>query len=376
MTGASWEQRVLGLAELVGRPVVDDASPHVEYATSDSIRHFARAYGDGNPLYSDPAYAAKGPRRALVAPPLFPIATGTPLPVPGGDLPAVDIGASIDGGEPSVVSDAWTLIQPIVAGTRLERSTWLQAVERGPAGADVTIRRRYTAAGVVYATQDRTRRYGAAASVAASARLSRAVYTASELVEIDSGYDRHSRRGARPRWVDDVGVGDRLGPMVKGPLTITDLVEYRAGVGPGPLGASALDLARLQRGERPGLYSVDASNVPDTVERRHWDEDYARSLGHPTVYDYSHTRLTWFSHLLTDWIGDGGWLRYLSASTTANNYLGDTHRIEGTVVAVGEERRDRVRIELLGRNQRHEVTCTGVAVVLLPLRPADLADVE
>ncbi len=372
MSEEAWAERVRRLAGLIGRPVVDDATPHVEYATVDSIRHFARAYGDGNPLYSEPAYAAAGPRRVLVAPPLFPIATGSPLDGP--DTP-VDLGEILGGGgEPIVVSDAWSLHRPIEAGTRLSRSTVLQNVEVGAVGADVTIRRRYLAGGTLYAIQDRTRRYGQGRP--AAERSPRAVYSSSELASLDAAHDRHRRRGARPRWVDEVAVGERLGPMVKGPLTITDLVEYRAGVGPGPLGASALELARLHRAERPALYSADASNVPDTVERRHWDEDYARSLGHPSVYDYSHTRLTWFSHLLTDWIGDGGWLVQLSASMTANNYLGDTHWIEGTVVAVGDERRDRVRIELQGRNQRHQITCTGVAAVVLPRRPADLADVE
>ena len=97
---ADWESRVLQLAGLVGRPVADDAGPHVEYATVDSIRHFARAYGDGNPLYSDPAYATAGPRQVLVAPPLFPIASGVPL---GDDGAPVDI--SLPGSEPTVVAD-------------------------------------------------------------------------------------------------------------------------------------------------------------------------------------------------------------------------------------------------------------------------------
>jgi hypothetical protein len=159
--------------------------------------------------------------------------------------------------------------------------------------------------------------------------------------------------------------------MVKGPLTITDLVTYRAGVGPGPLGAEVLDLARRNRARRPELYTADPSGAPDTVERRHYDERYARSLGHPTAYDYSHTRLTWFSHLLTDWMGDGGWLFRLSVSAGGLNYIGDTHWIAGRVVDVADDgRHGAVTIELTGRNQRHELTCHGEAVVLLPVHPA------
>jgi acyl dehydratase len=360
----SWSERVRRLGELIGRPVVDEAVPFVEYATVDSIRHFARAYGDGNPLYSDPAYASAGPWKGLVAPPLWPIASGVCLP----SASAIDLGACLgpDGGEPIVVADRWILHRPIVSGTRLERSTELLRVDTEP--VDVTIRRRYLADGIMYATQDRTRRYGPRPAPAPPPE--RAAYSSEALASIDLAYDRHGRRGGAPRWVEDVNVGDRLGPMVKGPLTITDLVEYRSGVGPGPLGAAALDLARGHRAERPALYSLDPSNVPDTVERRHWDEDYARSLGHPTVYDYSHTRLTWFSHLVTDWMGDGGWLMELSASTPGMNYLGDTHWLSGAVVAVGE---GSVGIDLQGANQRQEVTCSAQAIVLLPRRPEDVA---
>jgi acyl dehydratase len=372
MAHPSWDSRVERLAGLIGRPVVDDASPHVEYATVDSIRHFARAYGDGNPLYSDPDYAADGPRHALVAPPLFPIASG--VPVLGDGPPAVDISAELLGGEPTVAADVWTLPRPIVAGTRLQLLTVLHDVQKGPDGCDVTIRRRYLADRIVYATQDRTRRHLPARKPRLVPLATRATYTAEELARI-SGYADPPRRGARPRWVDEVGVGDPIGPMIKGPLTITDLVAYRAGVGPGPLGASALGLARLHRAERPELYSPDASNVPDTIERRHWDEDYARALGHPSVYDYSHTRLTWFSHLLTDWMGDGGWLQQLSGSVTAMNYLGDTHWLEGTVVGVNVDE-GAVRVELQGRNQRASVTCSATAVVLLPIRPATVARLE
>jgi hypothetical protein len=295
------------------------------------------------------------------------------VPVMADGRPAVDI--SLYGGEPIVVADTWTLHRPIVEGTRLELVTVLHDVQGGPRGAcDVTIRRRYHSDGLLYATQDRTRRHLPARDPRRGPTQERATYTAAELARI-SGCDDPPRRGGRVRWVDDVAAGEPVGPMIKGPLTITDLVAYRAGVGPGPLGASALGLARLHQAERPELYSLDASNVPDTIERRHWDEDYARSLGHPTVYDYSHTRLTWFSHLLTDWMGDGGWLKQLSCSVTGMNYLGDTHWLEGTVVGVNGDD-GAVRIDLQGRNQRGTVTCSAAAVVLLPIRPASVVRVE
>jgi alkanesulfonate monooxygenase SsuD/methylene tetrahydromethanopterin reductase-like flavin-dependent oxidoreductase (luciferase family) len=377
---AAWTQRVHRLAQLVGQPVADTAAPYVEYVTADAVRLFARAYGDDNPIYSDPQYAAGSARGRLAAPPLFPIATGVPLPASTGE-DDVDIGGLLGGGEPSVVADRWTLHRPIVEGSRLGRTSVLHQVVEGTnadrAVADVTVRTTYEADGTLYASHDRTRRYPASAGPSMPAWRPRAAYTPAELAELDAQGLAGGRRGPQPRRAGDVAVGDRLGPMVKGPLTLTDLVTYRAGVGPGPLGAEALDLSRRHRARFPGLYAADGSGVADTIERRHYDEQYARTLGHPTAYDYSHTRLTWFSHLLTDWMGDGGWLLRLSASAGGMNYLGDTHWITGQVVDVVDDGpHGAVTIALCGRNQRDDTTCHGEAVVLLPRHPETAVRLE
>ena len=50
-----------------GRP----KPPHNLIAHEDTIRHFTWAYGDDNPLFSDPAYAAATRWGGLIAPPLY-----------------------------------------------------------------------------------------------------------------------------------------------------------------------------------------------------------------------------------------------------------------------------------------------------------------
>jgi len=100
--------------------------------------------------------------------------------------------------------------------------------------------------------------------------------------------------------------------MVKGPLTITDLVAYRGGVGPGPFGVEPLELARTNRAVRPDFYDRDDTGAWDARERLHWDEAYAQRCGHPSAYDYTHTRLNWMVHLLTDWMGDHARLEAIS----------------------------------------------------------------
>jgi hypothetical protein len=112
--------------------------------------------------------------------------------------------------------------------------------------------------------------------------------------------------------------------------------------------------------------------VPDIVERRHWDEKFAESLGLLSATDYSHTRMNWFSHLVTNWMGDGGWLRQLTGVTNLGvNYVGDTHWMEGEVTSISDRGcADEAGLVLTGRNQRGEQTCRADAVVLLPKRPS------
>ena len=38
-------------------------------------------------------------------------------------------------------------------------------------------------------------------------------------------------RGAEPRYVEDVAVGDELPAMVKGPMTVTGFIAYAQGWG-------------------------------------------------------------------------------------------------------------------------------------------------
>src|SRR5580704_2951994 len=162
------------LVNRIGSPIKDVVPPHAAFATVDSIRHFARAYGDDNPLYSDPEYAAASARGALTAPPLFPIATGTPR-LSGGNgangegLDPVDLDRMPGMRNQTILGDRWLLCRPIAVGTRLERERKLLHVALdesrsagaapSPSGCDLTERTTYHTGDVIYAVHDRRRRY-------------------------------------------------------------------------------------------------------------------------------------------------------------------------------------------------------------------------
>ncbi len=200
-------------------------------------------------------------------------------------------------------------------------------------------------------------------------------YTDDQIAEIDEQYAAEGPRGAEPRWFEDVSEGDAVGPMVKGPLTVTDIVCWHAGMGMGLYGVKPLRLGAQNRRRIPRFFHRDDLNVPDVMQRVHWDPDFARRSGNPTTFDYGRMRETWLIHLCTDWMGDDAWLWKLDCEFRRFNYVGDTQWLRGRVTRkylAGDERggvaRPAVDVELEMVNQRGEVTTPGHASILVPSR--------
>jgi hypothetical protein len=358
------------LRSVVGAELAVNVAPYVEYATVDSMRNFAFAYGDDNPLFASEDYGRESPWGTIVAPPLFPIATG--VPAAASKEPAKIVRHALRGVAVEVIDDRWTLQRWVRPGTRLVRADSIAAIDvtetSTGATATVTTRSAYREDGVLFATHDRVRVHGGRSIADAvgsddhrEERDGKARYDERVLAEIERSISAQHRRGSVPLTSGDLAVGEKIGPMVKGPLTITDLVAYRGGVGPGPFGVQPLGLAHRNREERPDFYDRDDTGAWDARERLHWDEAYAQRCGHPSAYDYTHTRLNWMVHLLTDWKGDHARLETISFVHGAHNYVGDTHWIDATIRAVDAAR---ATLELRGVNQFGTVTCLGDATVL------------
>ncbi len=203
-------------------------------------------------------------------------------------------------------------------------------------------------------------------------------YTDEQLAEIDatSAAERSIRRGNVPRFWEDVSEGDEVGPLVKGPLRVTDMVCWHVGMGMGLYGVKALRLGYDQRQRVPRFFRPDDLNIPDVQQRVHWDPEWARRAGNPASYDYGRMRETWLIHLCTDWMGDDAWLWKLDCQFRKFNYVGDTHWMRGRVtrklLAAGD--RPAVELDIWGENQRGETTTPGHATILLPSR--DLGEVR
>ena len=364
----------------LGIPQPQRNPPHNYEVTWDAVRHFAYGYGDDNPLYCDPEYAAKTRWGSLIAPPTFLYTMGEDAaPKPDSETKALLKGDPFAGlgSYQAVMEFEWW--RPLMLGDRckvLQTQVGVQPKSSKFGGRTVHVTHDFlymNGRGQLHAVRRGTwinaERH--TSKKRAKEKLEQRPYTPEEIAEIDAAYAAETRRGSEPRYFEDVQIGEELPSKVKGPLTTTDIIVWHLGWGMQLTPPGVFKIAARVRRKAPGLYPPNKLNIPDTVQRLHWEPERARELGIPTSYDYGGMRETWLCHLLTDWMGDDGWLWKLRCEHRKFNYIGDTTWVRGTVVdKVQAEGRNEVHIEVRCENQRGEVTTPGTAVVLLPTRTA------
>jgi acyl dehydratase len=362
----------------IGIAVHQRDQPWNRLPQSDAIGHFAFGCGDDNPLFHDPEYGAATRWHGQIAPPTFPISTGLDQTPAFTDPQRKALFRGLFRGTGKYYSGVrWTFYQPIYAGRPVLSETYtldVQVKEASQFAGGRSVRETYRylyvdANGNPIATRDESyisaERHGSKKSGKLS-DIHRQQWTAEELAEVEAAYDAEIRRGAEPNWWEDVAIGDELSPVIKGPLTVVDIISMHMGWGWGGYGVGPLKYAHQLRQRMPAFYTPDEYGVPDIVQRLHWDQARAKALGIPAPYDYGQMRAAWISHLLTNWIGDDGWLAEMDLQLRGFNYHGDVHRCTGTVVSKGNGPDQAVTIDVRATSQRDDVTTKGTAKVLLP----------
>jgi len=306
-------QRQIGVPQFTRQPAFN------EYATFDGMRHFAfGAVGDDNPLWHDPEYGKKTRWRGQIAHPLFLSTMGvseTPAPTP--ELKALFAGLFRGTGKYHSGTD-WEFYRPIREGDRfaMEYTTHdIQVKQSAFAGGRSvldTYQRLYIDRNGMPAGRSRDLFVNASRSGSKEAgrfaNLSRQTYTPDDIAKIDEVYDAEQRRGAVPRFWEDVEVGEAMTPVAKGPMTMVDIISRHVGTGVGNMyNTGPLGYSQKMRKRMPAFFDPDAYGVPQVAQRVHWDHDRALELGLPTSYDYAAMRFSWMTHLVTNWQGDDAW---------------------------------------------------------------------
>ena len=383
-TGQITDEGLARLRATIGIAVPHTQPPHYFRPNEDAFRHVAQSYGDANPLWSDPEYAAKSVWGESIAPPA--LVGGRHAHRRGRGHHAVRRGPRADEGRPAarrarvlrVIAREWWA--PLRANRRVfRRNALVAALDKSSEFAERAVHEwsaqvfrddEGTILGGQYRNMIRTERSKARGRKKYDDRRTRDLDRRGDRRRSTSEYAREAPRGAEPRWWEDVNEGDEVGPLVKGPLTVTDMVCWHVGMGIGLYGVRPLRLAWRNRQRIPRFYTPNEHGVPDVQQRVHWEPDAARNAGNPTTFDYGRMRETWLIHLCTDWMGDDAWLWKLDCEFRLFNYVGDLHTISGTVVRkyLADGDRPAVDLELAATNQRGEVTAPGHASILLPSR--------
>lgn len=354
------------LRSRIGQPV-RLPQPWIEEATKDAIRHYALGIGDPNPLWVDERYARGTRHGDLLAPPTILYAADRIVGGYVGGLPGVH--AMFAGTD-------WHWQRPVRRGDRFRVQAWLKALdEKQGAFAGRTVKQVYRVEfrdgdGAPLATADswciRTER-DAARDHGKYEAIAPHQWTADDIREIAGTYAREQPRGGTPRYWEGVQPGDALGERLKGPFTPTGSIAYVQGWGGLYVAANRVAFEQFDR--HPALGIPNGVGVPEPPERVHWDHDLARMVGVPAAFDYGPERVSWMGHLVTDWMGDDGFLADLSVEVRRHNIMGDLTRCRGRVTGKRiEEGRHLVDCAVWGENQRGEITTTGQATVMLPSR--------
>jgi acyl dehydratase len=380
--GSITDEGIARLRARIGVPEPHPVPPHYTSPGVDAFRHVAEAYGDDNPLWSDDKYAAQSRWGGVLAPP--PLVGGdsligfdevTEVAPEHRDLMRGDPLRGVHAFYSASAREWWAPLRPDRILSR--RNALVGVLDKASEFAERAVHE-WTAQvfrevdgpilSAQYRLMIRTERTKARERKKYDAVELRA-YEDDEISAIEAQYASETRRAGETRLWEDVAVGDPVGPIVKGPLTVTDMICWHVGMGMGLYGVKPLRLGAQNRARIPRFFHRDDQNVPDVMQRVHWDPEFARRSGNPTTFDYGRMRETWLIHLCTDWMGDEGWLWKLDCEFRRFNYVGDTQWLSGTVTDhYLAEGRPAVEVELQALNQRGELTTPGRATILLPSR--------
>ena len=350
-----------------------------ETASRDNIRRWATAMGDLNPRFLVPEYAARTKYGRLIAPPLF---LQSVCFVGSGMLET-----EIEGARGFHSGSEWEFYRPVLEGDELDFKGFSVIDAKVAAskfssemivitGACQYWNQKKETVGLVKGFVHSSAADSAARATGKYKQIAKPYqYTDEELRKIEEDKDKEEMRGDNPRYWEEVTEGDSLGHLVIGPHTIMDTIAHIAGTqGCFALSGTGSRLTRkwiknmVLEGSKKGPEIWDARiNAFVNGELAHLDYDLGRVTGAPGAYDTGAERECLGSVLLTNWMGDDGFLWKYSIQFRRFTVHGDTNWFRGRVTRKYiDDDKYCVDIELWADNQRKDRTVVGGATMILP----------
>lgn len=351
--------------------------------TVDLIRIFALANGEMNPLFRDPEYAAKTPWGGIIAPPLMieTISSAVAIPpmpdVPGWGMMAAGnhyiMERPLRPGDHIEAEDVWQGITERTREDRPHRTFILNADRKffDQYGNYVGVQKCGVFATCPKPGAERKER-------PKSAARKRPRYSDEKLKEIYDHYDAEAagtlRRGAEPRFWEDVREGDDLGLVIKGPYDALDLAGFVGAVGASLGFADKWKLIKDELAQSPIDPETGAYHYNMTW---HLDDRVAQAMGQPLAMNFGNLVEINMSHLVTNWMGDLGFAGEFETRFAAPTYTGDTVWITGKVEKVWEEDgKGMVELQLVAHQQDDVPVARQRVVAQLPHKgkPTEVVD--
>jgi len=365
------DEKIAEAETLIGVLLRRDRMQWIETASRDAIRHFVWAVGDNNPLWLDLEYGKKSQWGSIVAPPCILYAVDSTIVAP-----------KLQGVQWIYAGTGWTWYEPIRLGDmfRVEAVLQRQEVKAGrrfPKWVLQTGEIRYynQHARLVAIAEGRCARTprgdklieakGAEAVQASDTHR----YTPQEVEDIERQVLAEPRRGSSPLWWEDVNIGDEVPQVVRGPLNVIDIMAwYSAVAGAQHYGGVHGDAIRYR--QRHEDYHINKkTGTKEAAGRGHLEASTGREVGMGGAYDIGPQRISWAQHMLTNWIGDHGFVHTLNVDVLKPNMVGDTLWWRGKVTGKKAENGTcLVTINLEATNQLGSTSARGTASVVLPSR--------
>ncbi len=355
------------------------------------IRNMAGSIGDRNPLFWDPAYGAKTRYHSMIAPPTI------VMHIRGASLH----GAQRKGGMYPLANYfsgvLWNWFDVVRPGTRcFSESKYAEIIEKkGKVAGRMFIMcsngRHWNQHKKLYCTvrghiimvpmPSRTD----TSNVGGNMLYERPpqAYKPDEIEKIARDIDNEARRGANTLYWEDIKVGDKLTPVVKGPFTEQDQAIHARETFEVDYWDGRYSETMMTGG---GARVHPITKWPWSAAAEHEDYLLCRYRGLPGPFDMGMQRCTYTSHLLLNWGGDDAFYRRGYFEVRFPKYSTDTTWFNGEVVrkykitekgekgtegweaggVPGEETYAAVDIRIAAINQVGEKSLQGMATMYLP----------
>lgn len=351
-----------------------------DVATKDSIRVFANAIGDSNPLWSNPQYAKQTIFGDIIAPPLYLncIASGWGASSSlfrrrGDKLELVQIRFGLNAGA------RWERFKEVREGDSFVVYDYFKDFEEKQSHVAGTPPMLLKITDRVYKNQREevvaicTQRVMHVATRLTEAKYVRPpnvadvseayIYTDKELEEIKHAYIDEERRGATTRYWEDVVEREELKPVVKGPVITDDAVAFMGAIG---LMQRAYGLRILFEDKEFPKYNLE-DHTPAGPQTLHvYDSQLqGRIDGRNPVIAGAQVE-PWLAHVVTNWMGDEGFLKILDSQHRRRMRFRDTYWCHGKVerkYVEGDEYL--VDLAVWSENQQHIKHSIATATVRL-----------